>query len=77
LFYIDQEGVMTAVPINASDGSAAGEPKPLFRTGIVSLNPMYAVTRDGKRFLVNTIPQTAGTSPPLTVIINWASTLRK
>jgi hypothetical protein len=77
LFYIDAEGFMTAVPMNVSDASAAGEPKRLFQTGIGGLLQMYAVTRDGKRFLVNTVPQTAGTSPPLTVIVNWASTLRK
>jgi hypothetical protein len=37
---------------------------------------MYAVTRDGQRFLVNR-PQNAATTAPLTVIVNWISTLQK
>lgn len=31
---------------------------------------MYAVTKDGQRFLVNRL-QSAGTATPLTVIVNW------
>jgi hypothetical protein len=37
---------------------------------------MYALTGDGQRFLVNARPPTA-TARPLTVIVNWASTLQK
>ena len=77
LFYIDAEGVMTAVPINASDAFEAGRPKPLFQAGIVSLNQVYAATKDGERFLVNTRPQTEAAPTPLTVVVNWASTLKK
>jgi hypothetical protein len=37
---------------------------------------MYAVTRDGQRFLVNR-PQSAATATLLTVIVNRTSTLQK
>jgi hypothetical protein len=75
LFYLDSDGTLTAVSM-AADGTP-GPPRSLFQTGVVSLNQMYAVTRDGQRFLVNARPQNAVTTVPLTVIVNWASTLQK
>jgi eukaryotic-like serine/threonine-protein kinase len=77
LFYIDADGAMTVVSITAGETLEAGPPQPLFRTGAISLQQMYAVTRDGQRFLVNLRPQNAVTSTPVTVIVNWASTLPK
>ena len=76
LFYLDATGTMTAVPIDATDTFSYGSPKALFPAGVVSVNNMYAVTRDGQRFLVNR-PQNAATAAPLTVIVNWASTLQR
>jgi eukaryotic-like serine/threonine-protein kinase len=78
LFYLDAEGVLTAVSITGSDATLeAGPPRPLFRTGVISLQQMYSVTRDGQRFLVSVRPQNGATTAPLTVIVNWASTLKK
>ena len=77
LFYLAADGAMTAVPIDATDAFAAGLPKTLFPAGVVSANQAYAVTKDGQRFLVSTRPQSAATAPPLTVIVNWTSTLQK
>jgi hypothetical protein len=77
LFYLDATGTMTAVSIDLNDSSPSfGLPQPLFPAGVVSVNNMYAVTRDGQRFLVNK-PQTTVTAAPLTVIVNWTSTLQK
>ena len=80
LFYLDASGTMTVVPIDATD--TFGLPKALFPTGLVSTNNMYAVTRDGQRFLVDAGPLALGLAQrpqitPLTVIVNWASTLQK
>ena len=80
LFYLDANGTMTVVPIDATD--SFGLPKALFPTGLVSVNNMYAVTRDGQRFLVDAGPLALGLAQrpqitPLTVIVNWASTLQK
>jgi Tol biopolymer transport system component len=77
LFYLDASGAMTVVPIDASDAFAAGQPKRLFATGAFGDMQMYAVTKDGQRFLVNARPQSAATATPLTVIVNWTSTLQK
>jgi serine/threonine protein kinase/Tol biopolymer transport system component len=76
LFYLDAAGVMTAVPIDLTASSPVGLPRTLFPAEAVSLYNMYAVTRDGQRFLVNK-PQSAAIASPLTVIINWTSTLQK
>ena len=76
LFYLDAAGAMTAVPIDLTASSPAGLPRTLFPAEAVSVYNMYAVTRDGQRFLVNR-PESAGTTPPLTVIVNWTSTLQK
>jgi Tol biopolymer transport system component len=75
LFYLDANGTMTAVSIDATD--TFGLPKALFPTGLVSINNMYAVTRDGQRFLVDARPPNASTVTPLTVMVNWTSTLQK
>jgi len=83
LFYLAADGAMTAVPIDLTASSPVGLATTLFRAGValppapvVSANNMYAVTRDGQRFLVNR-PQNAATAAPLTVIVNWTSTLEK
>jgi len=76
LFYLDATGTMTAVPIDLTASSPAGLAKTLFPAGAVSIHNMYAVSRDGQRFLVNK-PQNAATATPLTVIVNWTSTLQK
>ena len=38
---------------------------------------MYAVTRNGERFLVNARAQNAVTPTPLIAVVNWTSTLQK
>ena len=76
LFYLDAAGAMTAVPIDLTASSPVGLPRTLFPADAVSLYNMYAVTRDGQRFLVNK-PQNTAIATPLTVIVNWTSTLQK
>jgi hypothetical protein len=76
LFYLDAAGMMTAVPIDLAASSLAGLPKALFPTAMVSTNNVYAVTKDGQRFLVNG-PQNVATPAPLKVIVNWDATLQK
>jgi hypothetical protein len=76
LFYLDAAGAMTAVPIDLTANPPAGLPTTLFSAGAVSIiNNMYAVTKDGQRFLVNRPESAAAT--PLTVIVNWVATLRR
>jgi eukaryotic-like serine/threonine-protein kinase len=76
LFYIDANGTMTSVSIDATATLTAGLPKTLFSAGVISTNNMYAVTRDGQRFLVDARLRNTPTATPLTVIVNWTSTLQ-
>ena len=57
LFYLALDGSMMAVPIEATDQFAAGAPQTLFTVGALRFNAthVYAVAKDGKRFLVNAI----------------------
>ena len=67
-----------AVQIDATGEFSAGVPQALFPTIATTFNigKVYSSTRDGKRFLINQMPEQAGTAP-LTVIVNWAATIQK
>jgi Tol biopolymer transport system component len=62
-----------------------GEPRALFDSGYVTAGPdlaltyhTYAVSRDGKRFLIPRPVSATSTVPDrIQVILNWASTLRQ
>jgi hypothetical protein len=79
LFFIALDGQLMAVPIRVvSDGTAIerGAPVALFSArvfgGVVTsaaFRQQYAVSRDGQRFLVNTI--TEEVTSPITLILNW------
>jgi len=76
LFYIALDGRMMAVSIEFSaDGTvAASAPVPLFVTNVgaaVQINNrhQYEVSRDGQRFLMNTIVEEA--AAPITLLLNW------
>ena len=76
--YLSTDRKLMAVPVNA--GSPFGVPKVLFQTqvpvGVNSLNLHYVPSRNGSRFLLNT--EIGEPAPnPITVVLNWASALRK
>jgi serine/threonine protein kinase/Tol biopolymer transport system component len=78
LFFIALDDRLIAVPIAlpSSGGAAeAGAPVPLFTTHVGGAvqsfsRQQYAVSPDGQRFLMNTVPQGAP-APPITIIVNW------
>jgi eukaryotic-like serine/threonine-protein kinase len=84
LFYVAPDGRLIAVPIQlASDGQGVevGAAVPLFATHIGGSVPgpntqQYIVSRDGERFLMNTINDEVTTSP-ITVILYWTAGLKK
>jgi hypothetical protein len=77
LFYVGADGMMMAVPIDATSRVEAGEPQALFQTGAFNNRFFkWAVTRDGKRFLLNAMPRQSSAAP-LTVIVNWTTLLEK
>jgi hypothetical protein len=71
---------MMAVPIDASGAFVAGVPQALFPThrdqSRFIESRMYAVTKDGKRFLLpaRTRPSSAA---PVTVVVNWTAAIQK
>ena len=79
LFFVAADGKMTAVAVKAvterKPSFEAGAPVPLF-DAFVKPPFQYDVTADGKRFLVNTTTPLP-VSPPLTVVVNWTTGLKK
>ena len=74
LFYISSGNQLMATPVNLGASISIGIPKALFP---VPAGASYEVSQDGKRFLLN--PQVGETppEPPLTVLLNWPSILRR
>ena len=80
LFYISADKKMMAVPVSTDGTFQAGTPNALFDVDIPPATEPYptdyAVTADGRRFLVNTVVDQP-TRPALTVILNWTASLKK
>jgi len=91
LFYLDPDGVVMAVDVQAAgDVFEPGPPRPLFKTGLKMIGPgddtdyLYNVTADGQRFLINervAADPTSSSAPAapettsLNVIVNWKAGL--
>ena len=69
IFYLapDDRVMSVTIALGPGDTIKAGTPSPLF-----SLRPnwIFDVTKDGQRFLVNTVAADAAT-PPITIVLNW------
>jgi len=80
LFYLDREGMLMAADIKPGPSFQNGVPHALFKTGLRSVifnQDRYAVTSDGRRFLL-LLPDAGGqASIPITVVLNWTSLLKK
>ncbi len=79
LFYLGPGGTMMSVPIGAGPSFEAGMPRALFHANAWTLarNQVYAVTRDGQRFLVTATPQKSSSAAPLTVVLNWTEAIHR
>jgi dipeptidyl aminopeptidase/acylaminoacyl peptidase len=79
LFYLAADGTMMAVPVGARRSFDAGRPQALFSSNAwrLTANQIYAVTKDGQRFLVNATPQQSSGAAPLTVVLNWTTAFQK
>jgi len=81
LFYLTADRKLMAVDIKAGAQTFdRGTPQVLFEsrsfaTGTTSFE--YAVTSDGKRFLMPVSAGTQGETPPLTVVVNWLAWVKK
>ena len=78
LFYLSADGTMMAVPIEATTHFDPGVAQALFKTDVVraSVGRQYAVTKDGKRFLITRRRQELE-PPVLTVVFNWSASVQK
>jgi serine/threonine protein kinase len=83
LFFIAPDAKLMAAPIKFSGESPkSGVPEALFQTRIVdggqiiSAKHQYAVAPNGQRFLIN-VTVNESTVLPITIITNWARTLKK
>jgi Tol biopolymer transport system component/predicted Ser/Thr protein kinase len=76
IYYIAPDLTLMAADVDGTGSEfRVGAVKPLFRTHAVS-NPLYSFdTRDGQRFLVNSLDAEA--SAPITLVINWQAGMKK
>ena len=71
LFYLDDSRRITAVEMKiSSQDLEVGAVTRLFEIRAASATGMYAVSRDGQRFLVNSLVEDVKESP-LTLVVNW------
>jgi Tol biopolymer transport system component len=87
IFYLSSDGTLMATPLKAHDSTLEAEAaRSLFDARPRRLRWPYGVTRDGQRFLVNTVvdqlPSPNATAAysiwqwsvvPITVVVNWSS----
>ena len=78
IYYLSEDRKLMAVPVSV--GPFFGVPQPLFQTrvsaGVTANRTHYVPSRDGKRFLVNTL--SGDPSPtPIMVVLNWTAALKK
>ena len=78
LFYLDPDGTIMAVPIRAGQSVEAGLPQAVVTPNLFqgTFNQVYAVTKDGQRFLVHATSEKSRGAVPLTVVLNWTSDAR-
>ncbi len=80
VFYLTPEGKLVEVAVKEKGSTVEiGVPHQVFQMPLQAGGPFgraYSVAPDGKRFLVNSLPQ-APTLEPLTLVANWTAGLRK
>jgi Tol biopolymer transport system component len=81
LFYLSSDGRMMGVPVSTGASFSSGTPVALFQANpavpVSYLNIFdYAVTRDGQRFLINTVMKPEQRIP-MAVVLNWNVGMKK
>ena len=72
IFYLALDGKMMAVSVSLGESADIGIPRPLFATTLLPTWSVdeYAVSRDGKRFLVG-VPMEQHRQEMLNLLVNW------
>jgi eukaryotic-like serine/threonine-protein kinase len=82
LFFLALDGTLMAAPIETKPEFQSASPQALFSSRSITITSgstgrrQYAVTRDGKRFLVITSERSLSGSP-LTIVVNWLAAVQK
>jgi hypothetical protein len=77
LFYLEPNGNLMSVDVRATGTFASGPPRLVFRTGFENPSYMvedYAVTADGRRFLLR-MPAPGSRPPGLKLVLGWRALL--
>jgi hypothetical protein len=75
LYYLTPDRKLMSVDVKTAPSFEAAPPKLLFQThvplmAITTFRNHYAVSPEGQKFLVTTIPKAESTAP-LVVVLNW------
>jgi Tol biopolymer transport system component len=77
IVYVAPDKTLMAAQVNGKGAAFdVGAVTPLFRSRIATVRYEYAVSSDGQRFLINTLPEETASSP-ITLVLNWTTTLKK
>jgi eukaryotic-like serine/threonine-protein kinase len=78
IFFLGLDGAMMAADVTLGNEVQASVPRALFPTSLQrgSDRHIYAVTGDGKRFLLR-LPDQRQVSTPITMVLNWPSAAKK
>jgi Tol biopolymer transport system component/tRNA A-37 threonylcarbamoyl transferase component Bud32 len=77
LFYLAAENKLMSVEINSGDRFQAGLPQVLFLMPEGSVEGLYQVSADGKRFLIDPLAGMNETVKPIDVVLNWTAALKR
>ena len=79
LFYLGPDGTMMSVTLGDEPALDGGLPRVLFHANVWThtYNQVYAVTKDGQRFLVTATPQPSRGAARLTVVLNWTAAIHR
>jgi WD40-like Beta Propeller Repeat len=82
LFFLALDGTLMAALIETKPEFQSASPQALFGSRSITITSgntgrrRYAVTRDGKRFLVIT-PERSPSGSPLNIVVNWLAAVQK
>ena len=77
LYYISPDDKMMAAEVSAAGGDfRVGKVTPLFQARPSRAGTVFDVSRDGKRFLINSATESVDDAP-ITLVVNWPGTLKK
>ena len=76
IFWLTEGGSLMAAEVSAGPAFQAATPQRLFETPIRDGAQRYAVSANGKRFLL-ALPVESDSSRPLTVVQNWLGSAKR